>query len=139
MNIPENADCEYAVQNRIAEGSAFKFLVESAIKKCDLLIKKVFKRKRMTRFKYGIEDPGTVEILTLSTSRTGILNGQCHCQDIEELHGGILHPNLGCAGNGESTSSVHNQDGFDTEEDSHGASFYETVYDCIADRRRKWS
>jgi hypothetical protein len=26
---------------------------------------------------------------------------QCHCQEIEELHGGIRHPNLGCAGSGE--------------------------------------
>ena len=28
--MPENADCEYAVQNRIAEASVFKFLVEDA-------------------------------------------------------------------------------------------------------------
>jgi hypothetical protein len=75
MNMHECADCEYAVQNRIAEGSAFELLVEHAIKKCDLLIKKVFKRKRMTRFKYGIEVPGTVLQLTLLTSRTGIING----------------------------------------------------------------
>ncbi len=36
-----------SLHSRIAEGSAFKFLAEHAIKKCDRLIKKVFERKRM--------------------------------------------------------------------------------------------
>jgi hypothetical protein len=58
MNMPKCAD--YAIENGLAEEPAFKFWVKHALKKRDRLIKKVYKRKRMNRFKYGIEVPDTV-------------------------------------------------------------------------------
>jgi hypothetical protein len=59
MNMPKCAD--YAIENGLAEEPAFKFWVKHALKKRDRLIKKVYKRKRMNRFKYEIEVPSTVD------------------------------------------------------------------------------
>ena len=59
MNMPKCAD--YAIENGLAEEPAFKFWVKHALKKRARLIKKVYKRKRMNRFKYGIEVPTTVD------------------------------------------------------------------------------
>jgi hypothetical protein len=59
MNMP--ACAEYAILNGLADEPAFKFWVKLAIKKRDRLIKQVYKRKRMNKYKYGIEVPTTVE------------------------------------------------------------------------------
>jgi hypothetical protein len=58
MNMPKCA--EYAMQHGLADEPAFKFWVKHAIKKRARLIKQVYKRKRMNKFKYGIEVPNTV-------------------------------------------------------------------------------
>jgi hypothetical protein len=58
MNMPKCA--EYALQNGLADEPAFKFWVKHAIKKRSRMIKKVYKRRRMNRWKYGIEVPQNV-------------------------------------------------------------------------------
>lgn len=58
MNMPACAD--YAVKMGLAEEPAFKFWVKHAMKKRDRLIKKVFKRRRSNRWKYGIQVPQNV-------------------------------------------------------------------------------
>jgi hypothetical protein len=58
MNMPACAD--YAVKMGLAEEPAFNFWVKHAMKKRDRLIKKVFKRRRSNRWKYGIQVPQNV-------------------------------------------------------------------------------
>jgi hypothetical protein len=59
MNMPKCA--EHAIKHGLADEPAFRFWVKLAMKKRERLIKQVYKRKRMNKFKYGIEVPNTVE------------------------------------------------------------------------------
>jgi hypothetical protein len=52
---------------------AFKFWVKHAMKKRERLIKQVYKRKRMNKFKCGIEVPNTVGQTHALDEKTGIV------------------------------------------------------------------
>ena len=59
MNMPRCA--EYAERLGLTDEPAFSHWVKFALKKRDRLLKKVFRRKRSNRFKYGIAVPRTVK------------------------------------------------------------------------------
>jgi hypothetical protein len=118
MNMPKCAD--YAIENGLAEEPAFKFWVKHALKKRDRLIKKVYKRKRMNRFKYGIEVPTTVDKLRYRRDEREQLMAHCYRPGNEKRHGGIR-----CTRPGQdtaprirgdtSTHDIHNKNGFHKE------------------------
>jgi hypothetical protein len=79
MNMPRCA--EYAERLGLADEPAFSYWVKFALKKRNRLLKKVLRRKRSNRFKYGIALPRTVkEVYALDTA-----NGTNSCNSNSNL------------------------------------------------------